>query len=386
MPLTDQIQSEAVAVFEDDRAVELQILPSDEKPMLGNIYLGRVQKVLPQLNCAFIDIRPGLSCHYVLQDTDGHLRAGDEMIVQVVQEALKQKAPRVTGNLEFAGRYLVLTYKKQGLAVSSKLSKEKRKFLKEHFSDLSCDRFSFLFRTGSDAASDEEIRTEAQLLISRLENILQKGTSRTCYTLLDRGTTAWERLWNDYNGGFDEIITDCREICDCLKEKALASQKEANLLHFYNDRLLPLYKLYSLESVLSDATRTRVWLKSGAFLMIEPTEAFVAIDVNSGKNTGKKQQTNMIRSINLEAAREIARQLRLRGLYGMILIDFINSETPEDMQAVTEALHQAFQKDRGKTELIDITKLQIAEVIRKKTRKSLAEQLSSVSETHRSTN
>lgn len=171
-------------------------------------------------------------------------------------------------------------------------------------------------------------------------------------------------------------MTDLPDIFNTLREYCQEYRPQAfEKIHFYQDSLLPLGKLYSLEHALTEATREKVWLKSGGFLVIQQTEAFVAVDVNSGKFTTRKKASEAARKINLEAAREIARQLRLRNLYGIILIDFINMDHPDHRDELLHVLASFLRKDPVRATVVDMTRLQITEVTRKKMRKSLSEQI-----------
>ena len=183
-----------------------------------------------------------------------------------------------------------------------------------------------------------------------------------------------QTLQNVYTQALDEIVTDDAEVFQAVQNYLNCYGEYEIPLRFYEDKLLPLSKLYSLESVLERSLQERVWLKSGGFLVIQPTEAFVCIDVNTGKFSGKKEIQETFRKINLEAAKEIAWQLRLRNLSGIILIDFINMEDQEDKRELLHTLQAYLNQDPIKSTVIDITPLNIVEVTRKKVRKPLLEE------------
>ena len=172
----------------------------------------------------------------------------------------------------------------------------------------------------------------------------------------------------------EEIVTDKQELYECAVQYLKGYKQQEKIVRYYEDKLLPLYKLYNLEKAFEQAQNERVWLKSGGFLVIQQTEAFVCIDVNTGKFTSKKDKQETFRKINLEAAKEIAWQLRLRNLSGIILIDFINMERDEDKEELMQTL-QRYLQDSIKGTVVDMTELNIVEVTRKKVRKSLAEEL-----------
>ncbi len=203
------------------------------------------------------------------------------------------------------------------------------------------------------------------------------GRSRTCFSCVYRTEPFYISAVRDANSrNLEEIITDIpeisRQISDYLNSN---SPEEKEKLRFYDDKLLPLYKLYRLETVLEEIQHEKVWLNSGGFLVIQQTEAFVSIDVNSGKFTGKKKMQETYRKINLEAAKEIARQLRLRNLSGIILIDFINMENQDHQDELFHVLQKYLRKDPVKAKAVDITPLHILELTRKKVRKPVIEEI-----------
>ena len=179
-----------------------------------------------------------------------------------------------------------------------------------------------------------------------------------------------------YSRNLEEIITDIPGIYEKLKEYLKDFiPEEADKLSFYEDKLLPLHKLYRLEHALDEVQQEKIWLKSGGFLVIQQTEAFVSIDVNSGKYTGKKKAEETYRKINLEASEEIARQIRLRNLSGIILIDFINMQNPDHQDELFHVLQKYLRKDPVKARAVDITPLHILEMTRKKVRKPVREEI-----------
>ncbi len=206
---------------------------------------------------------------------------------------------------------------------------------------------------------------------------MKESSSRTCYSCLYKNLPAYiTGIRDSYAGKLEEIITDCPDLYDQLKEYLENSQKEdAEKLKLYTDDLLSLGKLYSLENALSKALDKRVWLKSGGYLVIEPTEAMVVIDVNTGKYEGKKKLEETVLKINLEAAAEIARQLRLRNLSGIIMVDFIDMNQEAHKEALMDALRAAVAKDPVKTVVVEMTRLNLVEITRKKLRRPLYEQV-----------
>ena len=225
--------------------------------------------------------------------------------------------------------------------------------------------------------SKEEILKELEWLKGRYHKAVVQGRNRTCFSLVLETEPFYVAAVRDaYGRDLDEIITDVPEIREMILgylEEISPELKEK--LRFYQDKLLPLYKLYRVETALDAIQKEKVWLNSGGFLVIQQTEAFVSIDVNSGKYIGKKKMEETFRKINLEAAAEIGRQLRLRNLSGIILIDFINMENPDHRDELFHVLQKLLRKDPVKSRAIDITPLHILEMTRKKVRRPVIEDI-----------
>lgn len=379
------------ALSEEERIVEIRLESDQEKSILGNIYTGQVENIASNIQAAFVQIEPGKRCYYPLAEAqravfsagrkgNGPLRPGDELLVQVSRDAMKGKLPALTSNLNFTGRYLVLTTGDKKFGLSSKLALEDRHrlsgWLKEE-AERPDKEFGIIVRTNAADASKEEILKELEWLKSRYHKAVVQGRNRTCFSLVLETEPFYVAAVRDaYGRDLDEIITDVPEIREMILgylEEISPELKEK--LRFYQDKLLPLYKLYRVETALDAIQKEKVWLNSGGFLVIQQTEAFVSIDVNSGKYTGKKKMEETFRKINLEAAAEISRQLRLRNLSGIILIDFINMENPDHRDELFHVLQKLLRKDPIKSRAIDITPLHILEMTRKKVRRPVIEDI-----------
>lgn len=379
------------ALSEEERIVEIRLESDQEKSILGNIYTGQVENIASNIQAAFVQIEPGKRCYYPLAEAqravfsagrkgNGPLRPGDELLVQVSRDAMKGKLPALTSNLNFTGRYLVLTTGDKKFGLSSKLAQEDRHrlsgWLKEE-AERPDKEFGIIVRTNAADASKEEILKELEWLKGRYHKAVVQGRNRTCFSLVLETEPFYVAAVRDaYGRDLDEIITDVPEIREMILgylEEISPELKEK--LCFYQDKLLPLYKLYRVETALDAIQKEKVWLNSGGFLVIQQTEAFVSIDVNSGKYTGKKKMEETFRKINLEAAAEISRQLRLRNLSGIILIDFINMENPDHREELFHVLQKLLRKDPIKSRAIDITPLHILEMTRKKVRRPVIEDI-----------
>nr|WP_317362731.1 ribonuclease E/G [uncultured Blautia sp.] len=379
------------ALEEQGRISQLNFSETASKGILGNIYVGKVQNIVKNIHAAFIEIADGIMCYYSLDDKaepvftnpkkDSVMKIGDEVIVQVSKEGMKTKLPSVSSNLNFTGRYLVLTSQRKELGFSGKLNKEEKKRIREFLEGEIPENAGIIVRTNARNAKKEEILEELKNLQTRYETLLKKGHSRVCFSLLEEHMPDYlQTLQNVYTQTLDEIVTDDPEVFQAVQNYLNCYGEYEIPLRFYEDKLLPLSKLYSLESVLERSLQERVWLKSGGFLVIQPTEAFVCIDVNTGKFSGKKEIQETFRKINLEAAKEIAWQLRLRNLSGIILIDFINMENQEDKKELLHTLQAYLNQDPIKGTVVDITPLNIVEVTRKKVRKPLLEEWKALNE------
>lgn len=376
-----------IAAFsEEGKIVELRASSLENEELLGSIYIGKVNHVSSNIDAAFVELPGGVMGYLPLskevprftnQKKDHVVKAGDELLVQVNREPVKSKAYNLTSNLNFTGKYLVLTSQRCQLSLSSKLSLEDRERLRKWLEPYMEPDFGLIVRTNSGEAEKQEILAELAYLKKRWERVETICTCRTCYSLLEKADPFYVQAVRDiYSENLEEIVTDDPVIYRELKEYLENYQKEdADKLRYYEDKLLSLAKLYSLERALDSALKEKVWLPSGGFLMIEQTEAFVAVDVNTGKYTGRKKQQETYRKINLEAAREIAVQLRLRNVSGIILVDFINLERKEHQEELLNVFKKYLRRDPVQTVLVDMTKLNIVEVTRKKVRKSLAEEI-----------
>lgn len=374
------------AYYEDGKAVELSCFCPEETELLGSIYIGKVKNIVKNIEAAFIEIEGGILCYYSLREqeeplyikekTGSRLSPGDELLVQVNREAVKTKAPAVTCNLNFPGKYLVLTTGEKKLGLSSKLSKEEKERLRVIAEPFLTGEFGVIVRTNAAQAPEELLREEFERLSSICRKVLTAGKHQSCFSRVYREPPAYAAgIRSLKKESLFRIITDDLEIYETLSEYLLTYQPEdRGKLRFYTEESPNLNRLYKVASSLKAALQERVWLKSGAYLIIQPTEALTVIDVNTGKYDGRGKSRETFLRINLEAARETARQLRLRNLSGIIVVDFIDMEEEADKKALMELLEQELLKDPVKTVLVDMTPLGLVEITRKKVRKTLKEQ------------
>ena len=389
--LLNEVPCTVCAIVQDQKVIELRLEPSGKKNTLNNIYVGQVENIAANIQAAFVRLSDSVNGYLPLNQctnaiyTDGRksgqpLRPGDQLLVQINREAMKGKLPALTANLNFSGKYLVLTTGNKKIGFSNKLTKEESTLLNkwlEEERNLSEREYGLIVRTNAADASKEDFLYELDLLKKQYQKVAVNGRNRTCFSLLYEAEAFYLAAVRDiYTRDLEEIVTDIPEIHSRIQDYLAEFQPEKQtLLRLYEDKLLPLYKLYNLEGAIEEIQHEKIWLKSGGFLVIQQTEAFVSIDVNSGKYTGKKKAEETYRKINLEAAGEIARQLRLRNLSGIILIDFINMQNPDHQDELFHVLKKHLRKDPVKSRAIDITPLHILEMTRQKIRRPLIEEL-----------
>lgn len=379
------------AVTEAQRVMEIRVEAAAEKSILNNIYVGKVEELASNIKAAFVRFGDGMKGYLPVSEganaiyTAGRkegapLRPGDELLVQVCRDAMKGKLPALTTNLNFTGKYLVLTTGNKKTGFSAKLSREEAALAGKWLTPEreTPDRgYGMIVRTNAAEASKEEFLHELEYLKKIYRKVAVDGRCRTCFSLLYEAEPFYlEAVRDIYSRELEEIVTDLPEVYEKLKEY-LGDFKpdEMEKLRKYRDPLLPLHKLYRLEAALEEIQKEKIWLNSGGFLVIQQTEAFVSVDVNSGKYTGKKKVEETYRKINLEAAGEIARQVRLRNLSGIILVDFINMKNPDHRDELFHVLQKYLKKDPVKSRAVDITPLHILEMTRKKVRKPVAEEI-----------
>jgi len=376
-----------LTALEEDGKIVAFSLSQEEESILGNIYVARVQNIVKNIQAAFLTFAEGKTGYYSLEGNPNPIFTnhkqtdkiciGDSLIVQVAQENVKTKPPTLTSRINLTGKYAVLTVGNTRLSVSSKITdREWKEQCKKYFSGYCNETYGFILRTNAYKVPFDRIEKEIQILVASFRKICDDGIHRTCFSCLYQTLPDFiNQVKNVWQDGLEAILTDKEAYYNQLKEYLLKEQPEdKEKLYFYQDDW-PFFKRYNMEKQLERALSERVWLNCGAYLVIQPTEALTVIDVNTGKYTGKKNHPNTSLKINLEACKELAVQLRLRNLSGIILVDFISMEREEDNQTLLFELEKQLKKDAVKTDLHGMTALGLVEITRKKIRKPLHEQL-----------
>ncbi len=373
------------ALFENNKAAEFYISDPDEESLINNIYVGHVSKVIKEAGGAFVrfaDKTEGFlplgrskNAIYKNKKNTDEIKAEDELLVLVETDALKTKLHGLTAEIKLTGKYLVITTGFTGFNYSKKLSKEEKERLSEELSKFETE-YGFIVRTQSRDADIKDVIREAQKLSERLSDIVRYGVSRPAGTCLYSSDEIWgEKLKQIKSDCLEAIVTDDINVYDMLMKSDTIPDGDREKIKFYDDQMVSLYRLNNMEAILDSATQKKVWLKSGGSLIIEQTEAFVCIDVNTSKNIKKNRADELFLEINIEAACEVLRQIRLRQLSGTILIDFINMNEKSSYEELLETVREIVKRDPSEVNVIDITKLGIMEMTRKKRGKSLKEQL-----------
>lgn len=388
----DEFQSRA-AIIEDEKVVEVLIEREEERRINANIYKGKIANVLPGMESAFVNIGLEKNAFLYVNDLrefeekylDGIcnserpiediLTVGDEVVVQVLSEPRGTKGARVTTHYTIPGKYLVLMPNNNHIAISKKIKEEEeRNRLEEIVRDLKPENMGVIIRTAAQGKSIFHFEREMEYLVKKWEDIEKKTSTAKIGEVLykDNGIVATV-LRDIFSNEIDELVIDNEEAywevidyINAFSEKTLKTK-----IKLYNDDEIGIFERYGIEKEIENALKEEVRLECGGYLVIQKTEALISIDVNTGKNTGSYNLEQTVLNTNLEAAREIPRQLRLRNLGGIIIIDFIDMRLEEDKLKVLEALEQNLSKDRIKNNIVHFTDLGLIEMTRKRTGKPL---------------
>jgi ribonuclease G len=392
-----------VALLEGGQVVEFYIEREGDASFVGNIYKGRVVKVLKGMQACFIDIGLDKAAFLYVDDIRGGIKElypflegdeetefiskldfkdasieelvqqGQEILVQVAKDPIGTKGARVTSRITLPGRYVVLMPGMEHIGVSRKIEdEEKRKKLKELATKIKPTGFGLIMRTVSEDATEEEIQRDIDFLLLLWDNIQKKKDKVHAPSLIHSEFDLVLRSLRDFmNQSVDRLIIDNYKEWIRLKEFAqIYFPRIADKIELFEGDE-PIFDAFGVEVDLDRSLERKVWLKSGGYIVIDQTEAMTVIDVNTGKFVGKENLEDTILRTNLEAVKEIAYQIRLRNLGGIILIDFIDMEKDENKQKVINAMVEAMKKDRAKTTIYNITDLGIVQMTRKRTRESL---------------
>ncbi|MDE2195721.1 MAG: ribonuclease G [Gammaproteobacteria bacterium] len=381
-----------VAQLADGVLQELHIERTRRRGLVGNIYKGRVSRVLPGMQAAFIDV--GLERTAFLHAADiakvaygehdyeggepadirGLLHEGKEILVQVLKDPLGTKGARLTTHISIPSRYLVYLPGGKGVGLSTRIEEAAERARLRELLQVFADGGGggYIVRTAGEGAAPEALRADMLFLNKLWENIRAQADGASAGTLVHGDLPLAVRILRDLFGSeMEHVRVDSAEACERMRAftQMFIPQMTARIEHYTGSR--PIFELYGIEDEIQKALERKVQLKSGGHLIIDQTEAMTTIDVNTGAYVGHRNLEETILKTNLEAAQPIARQLRLRNLGGIIIIDFIDMTDAEHRQLVSQALQQGLARDHAKTQVTELSALGLVEMTRKRTRESL---------------
>ncbi len=399
-----------IARIENGLAEEVYI--ERERGLKGNIYKGRVQRVLPGIQAAFVDIglpkagflyagdvvRSGSSLELDDESSDNEeetsneseqrhqrhiapidslLREGQEILVQVSKGPIASKGPRLTSLLSLAGRYLVLLPGVQHVGIARRLEgQEERERLLDIGRRLRPENAGLIIRTVAEGHSEEELQDDLKFLTLLWKDIEKRSKDAAAGSMLHMDLKLYLRVMRDYvDDDVKKIHVDSREAYQTMKKFARRFMPEVAKRLYYYPGERPLFDVYGVENEIERALQRRVALRSGGYIVIDQTEALIAIDVNSGSFVGSRNMEETSFKTNLEAVHEIVHQLRLRNLGGIIVVDFIDMQEEENRKRLMEVLREAIKRDKSKTHVAPLSSLGLVEMARKRTRDSLGRML-----------
>jgi ribonuclease G len=385
-----------IAVTENGKLAELHVDKQSQERTVGNVYKGIVENVIPGMQAAFVNIGQGANAFLPFseisdseliaeknektkhsKEIDVLLQPGQEIIVQVIKEPFDKKGARVTTELSIAGRFIVLIPKSKYIGVSKKMrDKFERRRLKKIALSIKKPGLGMILRTVAEGKTDAQIENDYKNLTGKYNDLLNKAEKNKAPALIHDDLKVTSNVLRDLTSEkVEKIIVDSKDdynkIYKMVKEDALDI---GDALEHYRKRE-PLFKHSGIDNSMMKLLRKKAWLKSGAYLIIERTEAMVVVDVNSGKFVGKKGHEENSLKINLEAAKEVCAQLRLRHLSGLILIDFIDMVKPENRKKVFLEMKKELRKDRAKVAVSQISEFGVLEMTRERTGLSIVDSL-----------
>jgi ribonuclease G len=399
-----------IAIVEDGFLAEFLIERRQERGIAGNIYKGKVARVLPGMQAAFVEIGLDKAAFLHVSDfssgpedvsplltgsedeivfenpkpaphrrlpIERQLSPGQEILVQAAKDPLGMKGARITSHISLPGRYMVFMPTTKHIGISRRIEDDKeRKRLKEIAQSLLTDQGGFILRTASEGRSKREIQRDLRFLTKLWERIRNKSESASAPALIHQDLDLITRTIRDFftvetHQVFIDHVKEYRRILDFVGQ-FMPRLKSKIVLYTGAE---PIMDHYAVEEKIHKALERKVWLRSGGYITIERTEALTAVDVNTGRFVGKRNQEETILRTNLEAAQEIVRQLRLRNIGGIIILDFIDMEKAGNRKKVYDALKDAIKKDKARTNILKISELGLVEMTRQRTRESLENQL-----------
>ncbi|HEX9124552.1 MAG TPA: Rne/Rng family ribonuclease [Actinomycetota bacterium] len=393
MAITEHGERDQIAILEERDLVQHYVTRAGARSMVGNVYLGRVQNVLPGMEAAFVDVGRGRNAvlyagevNYSPEDLEGGsqprieqvLKSGQSVLVQVTKDPIGGKGARLTAQISMPGRYLVLVPDSNITGISRRLPDEERRRLKQILKKIRPDGHGIIVRTAAEDADEAALAADVQRLIDEWAAIQKRAKKAKAPAVLYEEPELTVRAVRDLftNEEYRELVTDSERVYEIVT--AYLSQVAPDLLPKVrlHEGKLPVFEEFHIVEQIHKGLDRKVWLPSGGYLVIDRTEALTVIDVNTGKSVGKHNLEETVVNTNLEAAREVARQLRLRDIGGMIIIDFIDMLLEQNKRKVVDTLREEMARDKTRSQVFDITPLGLLEVTRKRVSGGLLESFS----------
>ena len=381
MVVTEGAERTQIGVLEGPTLVEHYVTRKSGRSMVGNIYLGRVQNVLPGMEAAFVDIGRGRNAvlyagevNYNEEDLDGEapriekvLKAGQSVLVQVTKDPIGAKGARLTAQVSLAGRYLVLQPEDNTFGISRRLPEAERSRLRDILKEVRPKGLGLIARTAAEGASADDLRADLARLQARWEAVERKAKKSSAPAVIYSEPELVVRVIRDiFSPDFVELVVDGDELYQRVEEYLTEVAPDLlPKLHKHQGKL-PVFEHYRVVEQIHKALERKVWLPSGGSIVIDRTEAMTVIDVNTGKFVGKANLEETVVANNLEAADEIVRQLRLRDIGGIIIIDFIDMLFERNQQAVVDRLRDTLARDKTKSQVMEVSSLGLVQMTRKR--------------------
>jgi len=374
-----------VAILEGPTLVQYYSSENTGKSKVGNIYLGKVKNVLPGMEAAFVSFGEDKNGVLYVADIEGSnrnskienlLKVDQEILVQVVKDAMGEKGARLTGQISLPGRYLVLIPNSKTKGISRRLADNERERLDKIIRRIKPNNFGVIVRTAAEGVSEESLKVDIEKLVEEWKTVSNYQSGDAPKLIHKEPDVSIKVIREHLNSTFKKVLIDKKSQHDEVKEYVeLTSPEILDIVDHYDDQL-GLFERYHIEDQIKKALDRKVWLPSGGHLIIDRTEALTVIDVNTGKFVGKNSLEETVYENNLEAAEEIARQLRLRDIGGIIVIDFIDMESQKKQQNLLNKFKQELAKDKTRTQVFDISRLGLVEMTRKNVAAGLIESFS----------
>ena len=374
-----------VAILEGPTLVQYYSSENTGKSKVGNIYLGKVKNVLPGMEAAFVSFGEEKNGVLYVADIEGSsknskienlLKTDQEILVQVVKDAMGEKGARLTGQISLPGRYLVLIPNSKTKGISRRLADNERERLDKIIRKIKPNNFGVIVRTAAEGVSEESLKVDIEKLVEEWKTVSNYQSGDAPKLIHKEPDVSIKVIREHLNSTFKKVLIDKKSQHDQVKEYVkLTSPEILDIVDHYDDQL-GLFERYHIEDQIKKALDRKVWLPSGGHLIIDRTEALTVIDVNTGKFVGKNSLEETVYENNLEAAEEIARQLRLRDIGGIIVIDFIDMESQKKQQNLLNKFKQELAKDKTRTQVFDISRLGLVEMTRKNVAAGLIESFS----------